>query len=39
MTYLLARQHELPVSAIPVVPRHAFHHGDFQRSCSEAARQ
>jgi 4,5-dihydroxyphthalate decarboxylase len=30
MTYLLARQHELPISAIPVVPRHAFHHGDFQ---------
>jgi 4,5-dihydroxyphthalate decarboxylase len=30
MTYLLAREHELPISAIPVVPRHAFHHGDFQ---------
>ena len=30
MTFLLARQHELPISAIPVVPRHAFHHGDFQ---------
>jgi 4,5-dihydroxyphthalate decarboxylase len=30
MTFLLAREHELPISAIPVVPRHAFHHGDFQ---------
>jgi 4,5-dihydroxyphthalate decarboxylase len=30
MTYLLAREHGLPLSAIPVVPRHAFHHGDFQ---------
>jgi 4,5-dihydroxyphthalate decarboxylase len=30
MTFLLARQHGLPISAIPVVPRHAFHHGDFQ---------
>jgi 4,5-dihydroxyphthalate decarboxylase len=30
MTYLLAREYKLPISAIPVVPRHAFHHGDFQ---------
>jgi 4,5-dihydroxyphthalate decarboxylase len=30
MTFLLAREHGLPISAIPVVPRHAFHHGDFQ---------
>ena len=30
MTYFLAREHALPISAIPVVPRHAFHHGDFQ---------
>jgi 4,5-dihydroxyphthalate decarboxylase len=30
MTYMLAREYELPISAIPVVPRHAFHHGDFQ---------
>ncbi len=29
MTYLLAREYGLPISAIPVVPRHAFHHGDF----------
>jgi 4,5-dihydroxyphthalate decarboxylase len=30
MTFLLARELALPISAIPVVPRHAFHHGDFQ---------
>jgi 4,5-dihydroxyphthalate decarboxylase len=29
MSYFVAREHGLPISAIPVVPRHQFHHGDF----------
>jgi 4,5-dihydroxyphthalate decarboxylase len=33
MSYYCARQYGLPFSAIPVVPRHQFHHGDFQVNC------
>jgi 4,5-dihydroxyphthalate decarboxylase len=39
MTFLLARVHGLPISAIPVVPRHAFHHGDFQVHCDSGISQ
>lgn len=29
MSYFCARQYGIGISAIPVVPRHLFHHGDF----------
>jgi len=32
MSYFTAREYALPISAIPVVPIHLFHHGDFLKN-------
>jgi 4,5-dihydroxyphthalate decarboxylase len=32
MSYFTAREYGLPISAIPVVPIHMFHHGDFLKN-------
>jgi 4,5-dihydroxyphthalate decarboxylase len=32
MSYFTAREYGLPISAIPVVPIHLFHHGDFLKN-------
>jgi 4,5-dihydroxyphthalate decarboxylase len=32
MSYFAAREYGLPISAIPVVPIHQFHHGDFLKN-------
>jgi 4,5-dihydroxyphthalate decarboxylase len=32
VSYFMAREYGLPISAIPVVPIHLFHHGDFLKN-------